>query len=281
MNYNSFAPSDPVGWSAAPLVPSHSLLLLPQISSVFFPAVRPFITQHSPLWLFSFYSQPRPPLCFYPFLILSLTSTAKGVFSFQTGAEKELWQGAEREGLSVYVCVLALPAMQPQEVHCASPPPSLYNNDMSTSQSGLDNMRTRGLTGTQIFQMDHSWNTLCKNVCRQIVPFRKKQNKTKHFKQERRLQVCPSKSDTVFFGKVTLNFKRSSISIYRLNRNKLCWALLHFIAMFPIPLQSHALWLDPCPRHFSSSLWKDSKQDQINVWGRVFLQQSGFRFVHV
>lgn len=201
MNYNSFAPSDPVGWSAAPLVPSHSLLLLPQISSVFFPAVRPFITQHSPLWLFSFYSQPRPPLCFYPFLILSLTSTAKGVFSFQTGAEKELWQGAEREGLSVYVCVLALPAMQPQEVHCASPPPSLCNNDMSTSQSGLDNMWTRRLTGTQIFQMDHSWNTLCKNVCRQIVPFRKKQNKTKHFKQERRLQVCPSKSDTVVLEK--------------------------------------------------------------------------------
>lgn len=52
----------------------------------------------------------------------------------------------------------------------------------------------------------------------------------------------------------------------------------HFIVMLPIPPRDAFTLTGYCARHFPSSLWKDSKQGQINVEGRHFLQQSGFRF---
>lgn len=93
MNHNSFTPpilqADP---QPLPCTPSCCLSSPPPFP---FFLVWPFITQHSPLWLFSFYSHPRPLLSLSFFLSLSHAvtdfhspSAAKGMFSFQMKAEK-------------------------------------------------------------------------------------------------------------------------------------------------------------------------------------------------
>lgn len=108
---------------------------------------------------------------------------------------------------SLCVCVGSPSHATPGGPLCIAPP-SLYNNDMSAFQSSPDNMWTRRLTGTQIFQMDHSWNTFCENVCRQIVLFRKKNHWT-----GREARFFSSNS---LVRHVRRGEERSSISMYGL-----------------------------------------------------------------
>lgn len=129
-----FHTTDPAGWSTAPALHSLLLSVVPLPSFPLF-LVWPFITQHSPLWLFSFYSHPRPLLSFfYPFLMLSLTSTLlvqpRACSHFRWKLKRVVTRWCAWVCFCLCVYVLGLPVMQPRScsIYYAPPPPRPLHN---------------------------------------------------------------------------------------------------------------------------------------------------------
>lgn len=149
-NHDSFTPSDPGGWAAAPPLPSYYPLAIPSFSSSSPPLAPlyappfPHLAFHhsafSPLAFLILFPSPSS-LCYFLFLSLSHSTAdfhSQGRVLISDGSRKRVvtrccaW-------VCFCLCVCLCPSHATPGGSLCIASPSLYNNDMSAFQSSRDN----------------------------------------------------------------------------------------------------------------------------------------------